>query len=155
MTYQTKIGTIPHKAVQYLKTQPDGADFTTAQLCEAIDCDVDNFAALLRRAIQAGLVTVRCKPGRGKLLFWSLGDGKPLPKAADHEEDAPLARKPVAAPRHGPMFPSAPPLPQFRATLWHGSLILVGAEVRADGTVVLPAEQTAQVKSLIAWSAPA
>ena len=154
--YKTQPGTIPHKAVQFLKTQGEGCEFTTAQLCEAIGCDTENFAYMMRRAIQAGLIAPRTKPGRGKLLFWRLGDGKPLPKAEDHEEDAPLPRKPE--PKVAPRFPSVfPPkaAQEFRAALWtDGSLILCGVAVRADGSVVLPADQMAQVKNLIAWSAP-
>ena len=173
MSYEPQPGTIPHKAVRHLRAQPAGAEFTSAQLCDAIDCDTDNFAVLMRRAIQAGAVTVRCKPGHGKLLFWSLGDGKPLPKAEDHEDDEPLPRKSAPQPRPGQLFPppvshgceiptfsSAGKFPprepqEFRAALWtDGSLILCGVDVRPDGSVVLPADQMAQVKSLIAWSAP-
>lgn len=171
MTYQTQPGTLPHKALQFLRSQPAGAEFTTAQMADAIDCDADNFALLMRRAIQAGLVTARCKPAAGKRLFWALGDGVPLPKAVDHDEDAPLPRKSAPKPRPGPLFPMPvshgceiptfggtfpPPVPQeFRAALWtDGSLILCGVAVRADGSVVLPADQMAQVKNLIAWSAP-
>lgn len=159
MTYKTQPGTIPHRVLTYLKSQPEGAEFTSVQICEAIGCDADNFAYLMRRAIKGGALKMRMKPGFAKLLFWSLGDGKPLPEPEDHEDDAPLPRKPAPAPRPGPLFPSVfPPKEsqEFRAALWtDGSLILCGVDVRPDGSVVLPAAQTAQVKNLIAWSAPA
>ena len=94
MTYETLPGTIPHRAIEFLKKHP-GEEFTSSQLSEAIDCMLDGFTTCMKPARQHGLVKARYKDGDVIRLHWSLGGNTPLPKPEDHEPDEPLQPAPA------------------------------------------------------------
>lgn len=161
-TYTTQPGTLPHRAVEYFRAHPK-AELSSAALAEAIDAPDANVAACLYKAVRFGLLHAR-KDGR--LLMWSLGDGKPEPEE-DSEADQALQRGEAPEPRPGPFLPGlttlqppttpAPPVERqpFNAGLWvDGSLILVGLQLREDGAAVVSPEDTMKLRQLLAWAPP-
>lgn len=77
MTYQTQPGTLPHRAVEFLKSQPQGAEFTTVEVCQALGIDPAPFTWTMEPAVRAGVVRRRFRPDNRRILYWSLGDGTP------------------------------------------------------------------------------
>jgi hypothetical protein len=173
MAYQTQPGTLPHKVVEYLRAHP-GEEFATAVLCDEFQTDATSFAKSMENPKKHGLVKSRRKPQHGLSFWWSLGDGQAAPLPHDYEPDEPMPRRQAPiTPRPGPLFPTAAGAefdpsywvprftpgevkpaaqvqPSFRAALWtDDSLIVIGAEVRPDGSVVLAPAQTAQIRRLV------
>lgn len=159
LIYKTQPGTLPHRVVELLRRHP-GSEFATVEICDELDADPTSFCTSMATAKRHGVLRCRKIPGRaGNQLFWSLGDGTPEPRPADYEPDKPFERKPrkkVEAPAEPAQLPMLRPIPEpedFRAALWtDGSLILVGTDRRPDGTVVLGANQTSELRKLLAWS---
>lgn len=90
MTYQLVPGTIPYRAVAWLKALPKGAEIPAVVLCEEIGCDTGGFSSTMSTAVKNGLVRRRVNPDNHRQLLWSLGDGTPEPLPDDYEEDKPL-----------------------------------------------------------------
>lgn len=100
MTYTPQPGTIPHRVIEFLKSQPHGLEFSTAALAEAIGHEGSGLHACLATPLEHGAVKAdkRVPPLGGKAtLFWSLGDGTPPPKPEDYEPDQPLHKRTNAA----------------------------------------------------------
>lgn len=96
--YTPVIGTIPHRTIEWLKTLPQGAERSTAEIAEYLEHDANGLGTILKHAVKHGHLKSRKQPGI-RTLYWSLGNGVPPPKPDDHEEDEPLQRrsKPVPA----------------------------------------------------------
>lgn len=140
MTYKTQPGTIPHRAVEYLRTLPPGTEVSTATLADAVGHEGDtNLAPFLLAAVKHGAIVPRKVKGV-RSYFWSLGDGTPQAVDPEEAQDAPKVIRTRASPDGQ----------AFNAALWiDGSLIVVGAQRRPDGAVVLTPEQTRQLRSLV------
>jgi hypothetical protein len=112
MAYEPLPGTIPHRALPWLRAQTKATrkgEYSTAEICEGLDIGTSGFTASMGPAVAAGLVKAEKREG-SRSLWWSLGDGKPLPKPLDDAiEDTLLAKKhsetePIT-PRPGEMLP--------------------------------------------------
>jgi hypothetical protein len=151
-TYRPQPGTVAFRACAHLRVHP-GREFSTAQLAVALDVEANGLSTVLRPAKAAGLISARARDGLGKTMWWRAG-GEPEP---DEDADDRRTADPTVVPRPGELFPGYAPAAQpsgFRAGHWtDGSLILVGAQVRPDGVVILSADQTLAVRHLLAWSA--
>lgn len=79
MAYKTQPGTIPHRVVEWFKTQPAGIERTLVQVAEAagLDQDTATINTCLRPARFAGVLKSRRVEGQLSHL-WSLGDGTPV-----------------------------------------------------------------------------
>lgn len=90
MTYQTQPGTLPHRAIEYLKEHhANGSEITNAELAEALDTDAVTLLSSLQVAKRAGAIL---GAKQGNKIRWSLGEGTPdVPE--DFEEDRPLNRR--------------------------------------------------------------
>jgi hypothetical protein len=97
MTYSTQPGTLPHRVVEFLKSKPQGAQFSTGELCDELAADRASFSALMVSAKKHGILRGVKKPGV-LALFWSLGDGTPEALPEDYEPDEPLRTAPIAPP---------------------------------------------------------
>jgi hypothetical protein len=121
-TYTPQPGTIPHRVIAWLQRQPVGSDFSTAEIADALNIEISggSLSPFMQGAVKAGVVSTR-KDGR--LIRWSLGDGKPLPEPEDRELDEPLSKAPAipADPSKwrlpfSPATPTSPKLePELRA----------------------------------------
>lgn len=160
--YQPLKGSTVFRAIEHLKRLPEGAELPTVPLCEAIDAEPSCFSETMQKAVQAGLVRTHRATTQGRPHLWSLGNGMPdLPLDYRPDEKLPHTGD-IVRTGVGMLLPGVtgrepkPILPDFKAALWtDGSLIMVGVEVRADGTVILGAKQTAQIRKLVAWTEPA
>lgn len=90
MTYTSQPGTIPHKVIELLKSHPAGTAFSSAEISELIGQDKAMIAASLNYPQKMGALARSHKPGNKSIVYWSLGNGVPLPLPADHEHDEPL-----------------------------------------------------------------
>jgi hypothetical protein len=161
MTYQTQPGTLPHRAVAFFKTKPEGFELSTVELADALDFDQLALVPCLINPRKHGVLRARVKPG-SKSLLWSLGDGTPEAKPHDYEPDPPMrdptvvpAKKAKRGEARGLLLPGtaadAPTGIPFNAAAYiDGSLIVVGAEVR-DGAVILSPAQVMKLRRFIAW----
>lgn len=103
MTYTPQPGTIPHRVIEFLKQHPHGAEFSGAEIADAIGHDGAALTVYLSNPVDRGALKVdkRVPPHGGhKVNYYSLGDGIPLPKA-DDDVDEPL-HKPLSAPALAP-----------------------------------------------------
>jgi hypothetical protein len=149
VSYEPQPGTIPHRVIAWLRKHPT-QEPSTAELAEAVSCDPAGMASCMAPAVSAGLVK-RSKVAGFRTLWWSLGDGKPLPKTADEDrEETLLERKehePVVV-RPGPMLPGMhgdEPLP-FQPPLrpWKSPMTL--AEIAAaEGPPLTASEYIAKI----------
>jgi hypothetical protein len=175
MTYEPQPGTIPYKAVAWLRAQ-DGVSpgrwYSTPELCERIDTEVECFSAYMRPAREHGLVHTEKRTATGKLLWWRIGDGTPQfdkpPHLAEFDarldgsrqgkrtQDEPQKETPLdLSGVHGEVFPGVAadaPLPVhgFRAIEWEGYLLATGMEIR-DGVAIFTPEHVAQLKRHTDW----
>lgn len=167
MTYHPQPGTIPHRAVAWLRAQhsiyPD-REYPTPELCEALDCETAGFTAFMSTARSHGLVQARFHAGEGKLLFWRLGDGEPVADIRGYARDEELLSTPLPlhVPLHvnreaGPLFPgvsTSPASEAMRARLhaieWEGKLLVTGMEIR-DGVAIFEPEHVQQLKRHTDW----
>lgn len=115
--YETQPGTIAHRVVQFLRSQPEGAEMASVEIADALDVDQKAIVASLKTAIYHGVLRKRKVPGEMAHRL-SLGDGRALPLPEDHERDEPLNPS-ASAPRPGALFPgvvgvagSEPPEPE-------------------------------------------
>lgn len=148
MPYETQPGTLPHRVVEYLKRQPEGAEFATAVLCDAMDVTgghVHGFPTVMAPARQAGLVKVRTKPGHGRTFYWSLGDGTPLQQEVKADPEG-------AAPEEEGDAPAGEAMQEFQAAAWaDGDVDLYGLIELDDGGFRMTPTMVAKLKRLIAW----
>ena len=120
--YTTTPGTIPHRAIEFLKSQPPGAEFTTVEVGAALGIDPENFTWTMATAVRAGAVRRRFRPDNRRILYWSLGDGTPL----DDEQLEAMSRSATK--------PAKPAKEEPPRTTW-----VKPAEAAAPAPVVLPA----------------
>lgn len=144
MNYTPQPGTVPYRALAYLKALPEGVQPpSTVELAEALGVDPAVVTATLPAALRDGQVQrhpFTTAAGRASYR-WTAVAGQPAP-AAEVDDDPPR-RKLV------PTYVALQPL-RFNAALWlDGSLILSGIPVRKDGVVVLDPEQTARLRQLV------
>lgn len=133
MAYETQPGTIPHRAVEHLKTLPEGTALPTAELAAALDVEPTVFVQCMAAPRKHGLVAARQSEGRGRALLWSLGDGAAFEEAADAD------------------LTEEPDVPRF--CLWDdGDLQVWGIEANEDGSFTIPLETLGRIKARIAWS---
>lgn len=90
MSYTPQPGTIPAKAIEWLRAQPPGAEVSSAELAEAIGADTSSIIPCLVTPRQHGIVKSSHRPGNKRLLYWSLGDGTLMEKPHDYVPDEPL-----------------------------------------------------------------
>lgn len=78
MAYQTQPGTIPHRVIEWFKTQPVGTRKTLADIGEAIGYEgyPSELKIYLRAARYAGLI--KHDGDGGPTDAWYLGDGAPI-----------------------------------------------------------------------------
>jgi hypothetical protein len=112
MAYETQPGTIPHRAVEHLKTLGPGVEVSSAELAALIDVEPTVLVNTLRAAAHHGVVRRResLTAGGKKSLYWKLGDGKPEPLPHDFEPDTPLRKVTVAAAPSGPSVAAPVPI---------------------------------------------
>lgn len=133
MIYQPQPGSIPYRVIQHLETLPEGTELSTAELNEFLGQPADlSLAPFLQNARKGGLLESRVPRGE-RASMWKLA-GSSLDS---NEDDMPMIQRTVPAQR-------------FNATVWGGSLVLVGVRGREDGAVVLTPEQTQRVRGLVA-----
>jgi hypothetical protein len=136
MPYEALPGTIPHRAVEHLKTLDEGSELSTVDFAAALEVEPHAFVQCMGAPRKHRVVNVRRSDSRGRALLWSLGTGQPvatLDDEVDESEDTP-----------------------FNAALWaDGELVIYGATENTDGSVTLSPDQVTKVKRLIAWSAAA
>lgn len=82
MTYTPQPGTIPARALAYFQAQPEGHTLSTVVLADELDVNPNGMKAILMHALLAG--ALKCEKRDG-LNFYSLGDGKRLPRDEDDE----------------------------------------------------------------------
>lgn len=99
MTYQTQPGTIPHRVVNWLRTQPAGAEFAGIVIAEELGIDPKYIVPCLTTPKKHGVIAGRKVDG---VWLWSLGDGTPEPLPEDHEPEEPLVAEPQQAERKKP-----------------------------------------------------
>ena len=87
MTYQTTPGTLPHRAIEYLKSREPGTELSTPVFADILGADIAGFSTSLANCLRAGLLKATTKPGNRRMLFWSLSDGVPV-AAADTDDEA-------------------------------------------------------------------
>lgn len=157
MTYRTQPGTLAHRVVEWLETQPPGAKFSTAEICEAIDADPSGFVPCVLTAVREGVLRRHRRPENMRVSDWSLGNGVPLegegspdpvpaaPPPAPVEpmrqpkrlKVASVCRAPIPAPDPVP----APPPPEFRAALWTDGTL----QLESGGVVMMLTAKEADV----------
>lgn len=101
MTYEAQPGTIPHRVIAFLKMHPEGTEFSTAELSEAIGHEGANLNGCCRHVVEAGALQARKREGEGRVVYWSLGDG--IPKRKDEPEEPEKPRAPVKPPPAHPL----------------------------------------------------
>jgi hypothetical protein len=77
MRYEPQPGTIPHRAVAWLRAMAKcrpGYEPSSVEICAGLDIDPDGFVAYMRYVREHGVVHTRKAPV-GRLLYWRLGDG--------------------------------------------------------------------------------
>lgn len=147
MSYQPTPGTIPYRAIGWLKelaaARPEHEP-STSEICEALGISSDLFTGYMRPTRAHGAVHTRRGQGT-RVLFWHLGDGKP-----DRTLD--LAYRPDL--ERAAAEPKPEPLPMnigFRVTLWDGHLLATGMEIR-DGVAIFTPEMVRQLKTHTDWA---
>lgn len=128
MTYQTTPGTLPHRAIEYLKSRAPGTELSTPVFVDILGADIAGFSTSLANCLRAGLLKATTKPGNRRMLFWSLSDGVPVAAADtdDEADDQPPVQRVV--PAAAAAVEMAWPKPSYdRARLLEG-----GAESKAE-----------------------
>lgn len=141
-TYTPHPGTLPDKALQYLRTLPPGTWVSTAVINEAIGQDPTyQLSAALSRARYTGLVT--CRRAKNAPFFeWTLGDGTPPEEAqlsddtddedrSDGNRPAPVFPSQEALQAANPWRPVPAPAPATRPTVESVQIVVDGVEVAA------------------------
>lgn len=109
MSYEPIPGTIPFRAMEYMRSLPQGAEIASAELAEVLGQPSGQLTPALIAVVEHGLLKNRKKPGE-RFLLWSLGAGQPL-KLRDEEDDELVQQivdaqtkpsKPVAKPEVAP-----------------------------------------------------
>jgi hypothetical protein len=161
MTWQPQPGTVPFRALAWLRENSDGKPVSTAVICDALGVDSNGFSTSMKPAVKAGLVKGEQLRGFGHAYFWTL-EAEPEQHAEDDEADdhAPASAADIV-PRPGPLFPGVdttgavlPNGPGFRALLWEGQLLATGMEIR-DGVAIFTPEHIDIIKRQVAWARPA
>jgi hypothetical protein len=96
--YIPQPGTIPARAIEYLKVQPPGSWMASAVICEAIGHDRKiGLGQIMARATAAG--AVKHERHINGMTYWQLGDGVPVerPKIVGETDDAPIVQRVVPA----------------------------------------------------------
>lgn len=167
MTYVAQRGSVAARVLEYLREQPEGFEISSLPLAEAVDADPSTVTVCLRPAVNAGQLVRFTKPGNAKLLWWKLGDGKPLVL----ERDEPLRKTPADVEvKPGEIFPgvtgtgSSDPVPPEEEEAAAAPAVLASAarreafaqsmerRIAPDLPVpVLPAAAPAQPQRFDAW----
>jgi hypothetical protein len=149
MAYEPQPGTIPHRAMAWLRAMAKcrpGYEPSSVEICAGLDIDPDGFVAYMRYVREHGLVHTRKAPV-GRLLYWRLGDGKQDPTLGWRRSPAVVAFD--AQVESAPV----PTQPEFRALVWDGNLLATGMVIR-DGVAVFTPEHIEEIKRLTAWLPP-
>ena len=106
MNYLTPPGTIPHLAIEHLRSLPPGKKLSTAELADAIGHDKATLAACLRTPRDHGAVCSEPIPGSPAHRWWVPADQRradkpePTPKPIHGRASGTVARvSPVASAR--------------------------------------------------------
>ena len=99
MSYTPQPGTLPHKAIEYLKLLPPGASASSSELAEVLEADTGNLATYLMPAVKAGALKRFHKPGNKRLWHYAVGNGAPVEAGDDQADDD---RKPLSKPAPTP-----------------------------------------------------
>jgi hypothetical protein len=86
MTYVPQPGTFPYRVIDFLREHGEGAELPAAEICDALDINLDGFASCMAAARRHGVLRARQCPENPKRLLWSLGDGTPLAAPPQDEE---------------------------------------------------------------------
>lgn len=147
MTYETTPGTLPHRALEYLKSRPPGTELSTAVFADIMGADIAGFSTTMANCLRAGLMKATTKPGNRRLLYWSLGDGVPPSAQAGEEDESPPQQTivPASPGKWDASLPASTPIPPAPTGSLHKPKPLRVAEF-SDGTMVL--EKDGQTMSL-------
>lgn len=109
MNYITQPGTIPHLAIEHLKSLPAGTKLSTAELAEAIGHQKGVMSSSLKHAREHGAVCSEQIPGFMAHRWWIPADqshvikAEPAPERIQHGPTAPAAKpKPTVATKPDP-----------------------------------------------------
>lgn len=108
MSYTPQPGTIAAKVIEYLRTQPPGTVIASAPLLEAIGHSElrGGLRPFMEASIEAGLVQAEKRPD-DRLVYWRVGDGVPVVRPADDDDqvDQPEAVVKIARKRRPAIQP--------------------------------------------------
>lgn len=168
--YQPVAGSVPQRAIEYMRGFAPGDEFPTATLCAALLTPSSTLITCMVKAKETGLVRVR---KAGKTSMWSLGDGSTsAPPAAVPGPAATWAPPKMVAPRGEAAGPAPAPIPQppapspapmpaeeeaveFDASLHlDGDLDLYGLIELENGGWRITRENLTRLKRIITWSSP-
>lgn len=94
--------------IELLNSMPVGTALSSAEIGELIGQDKSQISASMSYPCKMGIVRRSHKPGNKTVVYWSLGDGKPLPLPDDHEQDEPLTPRKEVKPRGASIFKPTP-----------------------------------------------
>lgn len=140
MSYTPQPGTIPHRAVAWLRENgydADSAGASTALVCEELGIDCSAFTHSMGTAVGHGLVERQAIEGKGRVLFWRMAERAPIASVA---RIAPIARL-VSRPAEG----------EFRSLMWEGQLPATGMEIR-DGVAIFTPDMVQEIKRQTDWA---
>lgn len=99
MSYKPQPGTMPHRVIEYLKSQPAGTEFSSHALAAAVGHEGSAIASYLVAAVEHGaIVCEKRMPMLGTRLvaYYRLGENAPPEKPDDSVQVAP-EQKPAKA----------------------------------------------------------
>jgi len=154
--WEPQPGTVPFRAINWLRRHGAGKPVATAVICDALGIDPNGFSTSMKPAIRAGVVSSQALRGFGHAYFWSLEGAQPPAADGDDSDDGEPARSAAdIQPRPGPLFPGvttvSPGEPEFRVTIFDGHLLATGMDI-VDGVAVFTPEQLHQLKRVTDWA---
>lgn len=127
--YKPKAGTVAERVISWLRLRPQGYKCSTAVLASELDLFVSHIQPSLVLAVRHDLLKMKMEDG---LLYFSLGDGKPLPlpegqyKVYEPGGTTKPTLKPTIKTKSKPLaaLPTLPPLRFAVVVQMHGGLVI-------------------------------
>ena len=123
--YKPKAGTVAERVISWLRLQPQDYKCSTAVLAYELDLFVSHIQPSLVLAVRHGLLKMKMEDG---LLYFSLGDGKPLPLPEGQYRvyEPGGTTKPTLKTKSKPLaaLPTLPPLRFAVVVQMHGGLVI-------------------------------
>jgi len=100
MSYELQPGTIAFLCAKHLRTLAPGVELSTAELSAALGQPSSSLLPATQAARNHGLIRARYRDDNKRHLWWSIGDGSPLPKpdTDDSEVEDTTLGKPFKSP---------------------------------------------------------